>query len=71
MLHDLLAIEGYEILVYFILPIAGVVLWFYLLRSATRADEVVKNQKTIINMMTEQLKKQGVTEEEMQTIIDR
>lgn len=68
MLHNLIAIEGYEALLYFFLPIAGVTLWYYLLRGATKSSETVKNQEIMIHLMTQLYKKQGATQEEVKEL---
>jgi hypothetical protein len=64
----LLAIDYSDILVP---AIIGLIIWFFLLRAAVRADTVVKNQEIIIDLMIRQYKKQGATEEELDQLKQR
>lgn len=63
----LLSIDYGEIL---IPAIIGLVIWFFLLRAAVRADSVIKNQQAIIWFLILQCKKQGATDEEIKNIKD-
>ena len=68
MLYILLSIEYTD----FIIPaILGLVIWFYLIRTAVRADTVVKNQELIIHALVQLYKKQGATEEEMKQMEEK
>lgn len=48
--------------------IIGLVIWFFLLRAAVRADSTVKNQQAMIWFLILLCKKQGATEEEIKNI---
>lgn len=68
MLYILLSIDYSEIV---IPAIIGLVIWFYLIRTAVRADTVVRNQELIIHALIQLYKKQGATEEEMKQLDER
>jgi hypothetical protein len=61
----LLSIEGPEFLTYAGLILLAMIIWFQLLRWAVRANDIVKHQKFILQLLIEQYKKQGATEEEL------
>lgn len=53
----------------FIIPaILGLVIWFYLIRTAVRADTTIKNQQLILHTLVQLYKKNGATEEEMKQL---
>jgi hypothetical protein len=53
----------------FIIPaILGLVIWFYLIRTAVRADTVAKNQQLILHTLVQIYKKNGATEEELKQL---
>jgi hypothetical protein len=65
MLYILLSIEYTD----FIIPaILGLVIWFYLIRAAMRADSLVKNQQLILHTLVQIYKKNGATEEEIKQL---
>jgi hypothetical protein len=61
----ILSIDSENGLLYFFLGLGALILWYYLVRSAVKASEVVKNQEIIIHLMVQQYKKQGANEEEL------
>jgi hypothetical protein len=67
MLHAILTIEYTD----FIIPaILGLVIWFYLIRAAMRADSLVKNQQLIIHTLVQIYKKNGATDEEIKQLYE-
>lgn len=67
MLYTLLSIEYTD----FIIPaILGLVIWFYLIRAAVRADSIVKHQQLIIHTLVQIYKKHGATEEDLNNLKD-
>jgi hypothetical protein len=65
MLYILLSIEYTD----FIIPgILGLVIWFYLIRTAVRADSITKNQQLILHTLVQIYKKHGATDEEMKSL---
>lgn len=67
MLFILLSIEYSD----FIIPaVLGLVIWFYLIRTAVRADSVTKNQQLILHTLVQIYKKNGATEEELNNLQD-
>lgn len=65
MLFILLSIEYSD----FIIPAAlGLIIWFYLIRTAVRADSLTKNQQLILHTLVQIYKKNGATEEEMKQL---
>jgi hypothetical protein len=67
MLHSILAIEYTDII---IPAIVGLVIWFYLIRAAMRADSLVKNQQLILHTLVQIYKKNGATDEELKQLED-
>lgn len=61
----ILAIEYTDLL---IPAIIGLVIWFFLIRAAMRADSVVKNQQFILYTLVQIYKKNGATEEEIKQL---
>lgn len=67
MLFILLSIEYTD----FIIPaILGLVIWFYLIRTAVRADSIVKHQQLIIHTLVQIYKKNGATDEEVKQLYE-
>lgn len=65
MLYIILSIEYSD----FIIPaILGLIIWFFLIRSAVRADSIAKNQQLILHTLVQIYKKHGATEEEMKAL---
>lgn len=65
MLIILLSIEITD----FIIPaILGLVIWYYLIRSAVRADSIVRYQSLILHTLVQIYKKHGATDEEMKQL---
>jgi hypothetical protein len=67
MLHTILSIEYSDLIIPVIISL---VIWFYLIRAAVRADSSVKNQQLIIHMLVQLYKKNGATEEEMKQLAE-
>lgn len=65
MLHILLAIEYTDFIIPAILALA---IWFYLIRTAVRADTIAKNQQLILHTLVQIYKKHGATEDEMKAL---
>lgn len=65
MLVIFLSIEYTDLLVP---AIISLVIWFYLIRAAMRADSLVKNQQLILHTLVQIYKKNGATEEEMKEL---
>ena len=66
----LLYVESSEIFMYLGFGILTIIIWCLLIRWAVRADSIVKNQQAMIWFMILQCKKQGVADEEIQTLKD-
>lgn len=65
MLFILLSIEYTD----FVIPaILGLVIWFYLIRTAVRADSMAKSQQLILHTLVQIYKKHGATEDEMKAL---
>jgi uncharacterized membrane protein len=63
--HTIIAIEYTDLL---IPAIISLVIWFYLIRAAMRADSLVKNQQYILHTLIQIYRKNGATEEEMKQL---
>lgn len=50
--------------------VISLVIWFYLMRAAVRADSVVKNQQLILHTLVQIFKKNGATEDELKELQD-
>lgn len=65
MLVILLSIEYTD----FIIPaILCLVIWYFLIRSAVRADSIARNQQLILYTLVQIYKKNGATDEEMKQL---
>jgi hypothetical protein len=64
-----LTVDSSDGLLYFFIGIGALIVWFSILRWAVRSNDIVKNQRLIIQIMFEQFKKQGASEEEIKKIM--
>lgn len=66
----LLSIDASAIIIYLAFGILTIIVWGLLIRWAVRSDSIVKNQQAIIWFMILQCKKQGIPDEDIQTLKD-
>ncbi len=65
MLYTIISIDYTDLIIPAILSL---VIWFYLIRTAMRADSMVKNQQYILHTLIQIYRKNGATEDDMKQL---
>jgi hypothetical protein len=65
MLYSLLSIDYTDLIIPAILTL---VIWFYLIRTAVRADSLAKSQQHILHTLVQIYKKNGATEDDLKQL---